>query len=447
MSPPPAGLYPPLSKAVYPLAVLTACWVLAYLDRQIIVMLVEPLRHDLGLSDTQISLLQGFAFSLFFVAAGLPLGRLVDRFNRRNILLLGLICWSTATFACGLATDFWQLFAARICVGVGEACLAPAGVSLVADLVASNRRGAAMGLVAAGTPLGTAGSFLLSGLILQTYGMHGSVLLPLLGEVATWQFVFFALATPGLPLALLLLTFREPVRHERAKPTSEARSLVRFVARHPAAFGLTVTALASTPIATYVLAMWTPVILMRVHHMPPGEVGALFAAMTLVAGVTTSFCGGAMSDWLARKAPRVGRLGVMLIAYPLMAALMIGWWFSDNALYAILAYGLGGPVLGNFVTGSTYPALNQLVPNELRGQTLACYQLVASLVGLGLAPTLAALITDLVLRDPTMLKESVILVSAPTAILGFACALLALRFYRKTCEDTAALIAEGGATE
>ena len=162
----PLAVYPPISTAAYTLAVLTASWVLAYLDRQIIVMLVEPLRRDLSLSDTQVSLLQGFAFSLFFVAAGLPLGRLVDRFNRRNILLLGMICWSVATFACGLATDFWQLFAARIGVGVGEACLAPAAVSLVADLIAPHRRGAAMGLVSAGAPLGTAGSFLLSGLIL-----------------------------------------------------------------------------------------------------------------------------------------------------------------------------------------------------------------------------------------------------------------------------------------
>ena len=239
---------------------------------------------------------------------------------------------------------------------------------------------------------------------------------------------------------LLLLTVREPLRHERARPASEATSLIRFVRRHPAGFGLTITSLACTPIATYVLAMWVPVILMRVHHMQPGKVGMIFALTTLVGGVTTSFCGGTLSDWLARRAPWVGRLGVMLIVYPLMAALMIGWWFSGSEIYAILAYVCGGPVLGNFMTGSIYPALNQLVPNDLRGQTLACYQLVSNLVGLGLAPTLAALIADFVLRDPTMLKESVILVSAPAALLGFACAILALRPYRKTCADTTAAV-------
>jgi MFS family permease len=432
-------LYPRSSQAWYVVGVLTAGWMLAYLDRQIISILIESLRRDLGLSDTQASMIQGLAFSIFFVIAGVPIGRLVDRTNRRNILLFGVICWSLATIACGLAANFWQLFAARTFVGIGEACLAPATFSLVADLVRPQRRGFAMGLTIAGTSLGSACSTLVGGLVLQAFGAGTRHVVPFVGEVAAWQLVFFIIGAPGVLVALLVTLVREPARREQAAGP-ESQSLLRFAGRRPAPFVLGYVTYACNMVIGYSTSVWIPVILLRVHKMAPARVGLIIAAILLLVGTAGAALGGGLGDLLARRVPRLGRPGVALLVYPLTVCLLLGWWFSHAAPYAVLVYAMSGPLLGSMINASSYPALTQMVPNEMRGQTVAVYLVIANLAGLGVAPTLVALITDYVLRDPSLVRQSVILVAAPAAALGFAFALAWLRPYRAACMATAATI-------
>jgi MFS family permease len=431
--------YPPQGRAWYAVGVLTVAWMLAYLDRQIISILIEPLRHDLGLSDTQASMIQGLAFSIFFVLAGLPIGRLVDRANRRNILLFGIAAWSVATIACGFATSFWQLFAARTFVGVGEACLAPATVSLLADLVRPQRRGLAMGLTVAGTSLGSAVSTLVGGLVLQAFGPSGHRTLPVIGDIAAWQLVFFIVGSPGVLVALLCTTIREPERRERARQV-DGRSFVASVRRSPATYALGYVTYACNMVIGYSTSVWIPVILLRVHKMEPAQVGLIITSSLLFVGTPAAAAGGALGDRIAKLFPRVGRPGVALLVYPVTATLLIGWWFSGEVYFALIAYAFCGPLLGTMINASSYPALTQMAPNEMRGQMIAVYLVVANLAGLGVAPTLVALITDYVLQDPTMVRESVILVAAPAAILGFLCALAWLRPYHSACRATAAAI-------
>jgi MFS family permease len=420
--------------------ILTVGWMLAYLDRQIISILIEPLRHDLGLSDTQASLIQGLAFSIFFVIAGVPIGRLVDRANRRNILAFGILCWSLATMGCGLAGSFHELFFARIFVGVGEACLAPASFSLVADLIRPQRRGFAMGTMVAGTSLGSAGSTVVGGLVLQALGPEGHAVLPVLGAVSAWQLVFFIVGAPGFLVAALLLTVREPERREQARGGQQAQSFLRFALRRKAAIGLGYLTYSCNMVVGYSASVWIPVILLRVHKVPPAEVGLIIGGVLLIIGSIGAALGGALGDRLVRRWPSCGRLGVALICYPLNALQLFLWWRLDAPIFAILAFAFSGPLLGNMVNGSSYAALTEMAPNEMRGQIVAYYQLAANLIGLGVAPTLVALITDYVLKDPAMVRESVILVAAPVAVLGFLSALALLKPYSKTHQ--AALAAE-----
>ena len=432
--------FPSPMTAWYAVGILAVGWTLAYLDRQIIIILIESLRADLGMNDTQASMVQGLAFSLFFVLAGIPIGRLVDRANRRNILLFGILVWSLMTFACGLADNFWQLFAARMGVGIGEACLAPASVSLIADLIKPNRRGTAMGLMVAGTSFGNAGSIFLGGTILQILGPYGSIDLPFFGPAAPWQIVFFIVGAPGIILAFLLLTIREPERRERATG-ADSKSFFRFVGKHRLTFVLVYLAFSCNMVVGYSTSIWIPVEMMRIHDVSPGQVGIIAGGILLVFGTTGAALGGVFSDLLARRFGLQGRLGVMMVNFPIIAAVLVGWLFVDHVAYSIFAFAATAPAFGNMINGSSYPALNQMVPNEMRGQVVAFYLVVANLAGLGVAPTAVALITDYAFVDSDAVKYSVIAVAAPIAMLGFILALLARKRYLATATSGGAMTA------
>ncbi|WP_066961416.1 MFS transporter [Rhizorhabdus dicambivorans] len=429
--------YPSSSAVGYTVGVLTIGFVVAYLDRQVISILLEPIRLSLGLTDTQLSLVQGFAFSLFFVLAGIPIGRLVDRANRRNVLIGGLICWTAATFACGLAQNFWQLFLARMLVGIGEACLAPTGYSIVADIVRPGRRGLAMGFLTGGTAVGAAGSIFIGGLLLEMFaeGLH----IAPLGHVASWQIVFFLVSLPGVPLILMLFTVAEPARREKVAIGPSDATFVQFVRRHPAGFGLTFAAFASNLICGIATMVWIPVVLMRIYKVPAVELGATIGALMLVVGGLASTIGGAAGDWLQTRAPSIGRLGVPLLAFPLLILLALFWYFVEGATPTIIYYGLSCGLVGSIINGSSFSAINQMVPNNMRGQAVTAFLVVGNFAGLGLAPTAVALVTDYVLKDPMQVQLSVILVAIPAQMTGLLLTLLALKPYRRTCEAAAAM--------
>lgn len=432
----------PLSgqRVTYAIGVLTAGWIIAYLDRYVAGILLEPMRKTLALSDTQLSLVHGFAFALFFVLAGLPIGRLVDRFNRRNILLVGMICWSGATFACGLAENFWQLFAARVAVGIGEACLAPASFSMVADMVSSKRRGASMGLLVGGTAVGNASSIFIGGQVLQHLDKTGGLTLPLLGHIDPWQAVFFVVATPGFAVAFLLLFVKEPQRRERSAAGAANNSFLQTLSRNRAGFGFTIGAFAANMLAANALAAWIAVVLIRVYGMAPAQLGVTIGLILLTFGGISPPIGGILSDWFAKRFPTTGRLTLLLISYPVIALSHVAWFFYDGITAAIIVFCISTVILGGVLNGAAYPALNEMVPNEVRGQTTALYLFIGTIVGLGLAPTIVALITDQVFRDPLMVRYSVILVTVPAALAGLGLSVLALRPYRRTCAASAASI-------
>ena len=203
------------SSMAYPwmvVAILMIAYVFSFVDRQILNLLVGPIRRDLGISDTQMSLLMGFSFAIFYTILGIPLGRLADRVSRRGLITTGVLVWSAMTALCGFAYSYWQLFLCRIGVGVGEATLSPAAYSMIADYFPPERRATAISVYSMGIFLGSGLAFLLGGLVIKFAVAQGTMALPLIGEVRPWQLVFFVLGGSGIVFSLAFLLVREPPR-------------------------------------------------------------------------------------------------------------------------------------------------------------------------------------------------------------------------------------------
>jgi MFS family permease len=432
--------FPPKSLAWRMAGTLAVAWFIAYMDRQVFSVLAESLRRDLGLSDTQLGLVQGLAFALFFATAGLPLGRLADRANRRNLLIFGVLAWSLMTVCCGLAHNFWQLFAARVGVGVGEACLAPATLSIIADYFRPERRGMPMSAMLIGNNLGAASSTLLGGLILQTFGPRPRPVLPVIGAVQPWQMVFLLLGGLGVLVALLLLTVREPRRRERAAATGPRPSFLAYMKPHARAFSTLYLAYGLNSFVGNAVSAWGIVLLIRVHHLPPAQAALIIAGIVITAGSLAGILGGALSDGMARRYPADGRMRLMFLTVPIMGLLCALLFVPDN-LWAALAAFASVPLFSSMTIGSSYSAIQDLVPNELRGQAMSLTALLNIALGLGSAPTAVALVTDYVFHDPMKLSYSIAAVVAPASVAGTVLVALGLGAYARAVAARRAMVA------
>lgn len=391
----------------YVVGVLLLVLVFSFVDRQVLNLLVGPLRRDLGVGDTQMSLLLGPAFALFFSLGGLPLGRMADRYSRRGLIACGLVFWSLATALCGFAQTFEQLLVARACVGLGEAALAPAAYSLIADYFARERRATAMSVHATGIYLGVGLAFIVGGLVVVFATRQGAVMLPL-REVRPWQAVFLMCGVAGLLFSPVLFTVREPSRgaQHASAPLPE---VFAYFGRNRRAllchnFGFALLALSA-----YGSAAWLPTFFVRVHGWNAGTFGLVYGAIVIVFCIAGVLFGGALADrWLRQghvdATLRVGRLAALL-------TLPIGLLYvfpSDGRLAAALI--APAAFLAGMPTGVAPAALQELMPSNMRGQASAVSVLVLNLVGLGLGPTAVALCTDYVFKDELAVGWSLLIV-------------------------------------
>ncbi len=198
---------------------LTLSYIVSFIDRQLLGLLVSPIKADLGISDLKMGLLLGLAFSLFYVTLGVPIGWLADRVNRRNLVIAGITLWCIMTAACGLSKSYGQLFLARVGVGVGEATLSPCALSLISDSFPPERRARAIGVYSIGVSVGGGLAYLLGGALVQAVADAPPIDWPVLGEIRPWQSAFIIIGLAGLVVALLLTMVPEPARHERAGGT------------------------------------------------------------------------------------------------------------------------------------------------------------------------------------------------------------------------------------
>ena len=405
--------------------VMLALVTLSFLDRQIIALMVDPIRADLGISDFQISLLQGFAFGLFYTIFGLPLGWLVDRVSRRWIIYAGVTVWSLAASACGLASSWVQLFLARLGVGAGEAALSPAAYSMIADMFPPRRLAIALAVFSTGATIGTALAVALGGWIITAIGNVDHVALPLIGDVRPWQTVFIITGAPGVLLALAAFTLKEPTRKSRmSTPDGSAVSragLLAFLGARQRLFTCHFLGFGCVSMMGYAIGSWMPTYLIRHFGWPPVDVGGAIAVVLLAGAIP----GGLFSGWMVDRMVAGGRTDAHFryygIAVFVLMAAGVGAFFTDN-VWVFLALMWVAQLITPF-SGVAAAALQQVTPGHLRGQVSALYLFVFNLLGLGLGATIVAAFTDFVFRDPQAVGYSI---ASTVALLAPLSALLFL---------------------
>lgn len=431
--------YPSRIYAWYVVAVFVLAYTFSFIDRQILSLLVEPMKRDLAISDTQISLLLGIAFAIFYVFMGLPIGRLVDQRHRVSIIAVGVFCWSVMTALSGTAKVYWQLFAYRMGVGVGEAALTPAAYSIISDYFPPKRLGIAIGVYGIGVYIG-AGAALVIGALAISWATHvGDVDLPIIGHVFSWQLVFFVVGLPGLLVALWVATLREPKRrgHMRrevgtdgvtrdvAVPFGEVMAYLKINA---AAFLAMNVCFALLAMMAYGTAAWVPTFFIRTYGWSAAEIGKAYGLIIMVFGTLGVVSGGALGDYVCAKGYRNGRIIVMMMTGIVTLPFALAFPLMSDPYWALV---LVAPAtyFATFTTGVGPSALMEMMPNQMRGFSSALSGLIVNLIGLGLGPTAVALVTDHVFHDEQMLRYSLAIVPPVVLILGAICGALALKPY------------------
>jgi MFS family permease len=412
-------------RAWWTVIVLTFAYVVSFVDRTILSLLIEPIKADLALSDTQIALVQGLAFALFYAAMGLPLGWLADRMSRRLLIALGAGFWCIATAACGLAGSFAQLFVARIGVGVGEAALSPAALSLISDSFPKERRALPIGIYAGAAALGAGLALIVGGSVIGLVSQAQSIVLPAFGEVAPWQAAFIAVGLFGLVLLPLMATVLEPVRHNEhaVAVAGPAPRIDRFIREHAGFMVRHYVAVSVYTVLIYGALSWIPAHLIREFGLSPAEVGLRYGVVLLVFGGAGTIVGATLASWLARRdvaqAPIIVTTLGMACSGPILA--QAAW--ADSAAAALAWYGPGLLCL-TLPGGTAIQVIQEAVPNALRGQASAIYYLCNSLLGLSLGPLSVALLTDRFYGDPARVGDALawvaMLIGPSTALLAYS---------------------------
>ncbi|MCC7259191.1 MAG: MFS transporter [Gammaproteobacteria bacterium] len=413
-------------------------YALSFVDRLILSLLVEPIRHDLHLTDIQISLLQGFSFAIFYTLAGIPVGRLVDAGRRTVIIAIGITLWSLMTATCGMVQHYWQLFIARAGVGVGEATLGPAAYSLLGDLFAPAERGLALGIFSAGTSIGAGLALIIGGQAIDLISAGGARSLPWLGTLQPWQLTFLYVGLPGVLVAGLVLLIPEPVRRDDTPaPTGGSGTTVSLpetighFRRHAVTIVLHHLAMGLSGMAGYGILAWAPTMLMRVHGWGPAEAGTLIGACILAAGTLGVIAGGALGDLLLRRGQTTGRLDAAALAMALGAAGAVSYPFQQSlpALAACFTIAMLGAFM---VIGCASAVVLDITPNRLRGLATAVFFFVTSVLGVGLGPTMVALVTDYVFGHPQAVREALTIVPTLGFLLAGTCFIAARNPYRRS---------------
>ncbi len=439
--------WPHPRTAWYMVGVLAVAQCINAIDRHIINLLVPFIKADLQISDTQMGLLLGFAFALFYTVMGLPIGRWADSYSRRIIIAFGAGFWSLMTIACGLAQNFLQLFLARMGVGAGEATLNPSGYSLISDYFPQERRAKPLGVFIMGHTVGAAIALLVGGALVQ-YLVSNEVTwtVPLIGTLQPWQIAFVCAGAPGFLIVLLILTIREPERREMMAPTAKAGTAdAKPAASIPVAevVGYFVTnSRVYLPIFLgfgFILlwemgkSLWTPTYFIRTFGWTPGEVGFRLGLMTLFFTSGGAVASGWVSDYLAKRGYRDASLRAAFLGtlaglpFTVLATLMPTPTLAVIMFCPVLFFGAFPFALGP-------AAIAAITPNQMRAQITALYLFSINLLGFGLGPLFIGAITDYVFADEAQLRYSISVSAAIAMPLALVALAASMRQYIATLE-------------
>jgi MFS family permease len=406
LTPSVTGPQRPRPYAWYVTGLLMLAYAFSFLDRQILNLMVGPIKHDLGITDFQFSLMAGGAFGLFYTLMGLPLGWLADRFNRKWIITAGLTAWSLMTAACGLSKSFGQLFLTRVGVGVGEATLSPSAYSLLSDLFPKAWLPRAMSVYTVGIFIGAGLALVAGGEVVTAVSHTPTVVFPLIGNLRSWQAVFMAVGLPGLLLALWLSSVREPARQGRTEvlPISD---LFRFIRAYPRMFLALFVGAGLYSVLGYA-DTWYPELFIRTWGWDAAHAGRVVGLSSIIAGpLGLVFAGWYSSRMMSRGQPdgclRLCAYGAIAITLPAALMPLMPTPTTMALMLVPIKFFVGFPPV--LITS----ALQMVSVNRQRAQLGAIFLFTVGIIGVTAGPIIPAILTDYVFRDEQSLRYSLAL--------------------------------------
>ena len=397
----------------YVLLMLTIVYIFNFIDRQILVILQESIKRDLALSDTQLGLLSGLSFAIFYVLLGIPIARLADKTNRKNIIAASLVMWSTMTAVCGLAQNFYQLLLARIGVGVGEAGCSPPAHAIISDYFPSKKRATALSIYSMGIYIGILFGFSLGGWLDSQYG---------------WRIAFLSLGVPGVIFALIFfLSVKEPQR-TIPNPQQKHQGIVEvFVYLFSKKSFLYLSMAAGLhAFSAFALGNWLPSFLSRIHGLPSSEIGLYAGLIIGIAGATGTIIGGYLADRLSRNHKS---WYIKVSAYSALLAIpfLLVYYFHSSIVVVLTALFIGYACISTFL-GPSIAITHSLVPPHMRAFSSSVLFLVLNLIGLGLGPLTVGIISDYL--QPVFEQQAIRWALASTLVVS----LMAIGLFFKAAE-------------
>ena len=425
----------------YVVFLLTAASTLSFIDRQILNVMIGPIKRDLGgLSDTEISLIIGLAFSAIYSLTTLPLARIADRYSRRTVIAAGIFSWSLMTAFAGLANTFWQLFGARMGVGIGEAALGPATTSILADYYEQHRLPLAYGIVGTAPFIGTGLANIVGGPLIDYLEARPLMVMPVFGEMYSWQTVLVLVGLPGILLAALMFTIREPERLGASADKEEGYSyqeLWDFCMSRRKYLTYHFIAYLCLSIQGFAFLTWIVEFFVRIHGWSKTEIGLTYGSISLIFGVM----GGVFAGFFAGRMIAQGRidasmrlvmwgtivLGPLAVVMPLVES----DWLA-LAIIVPITFCMAIP------TGLSSVALQAIAPNRLRGQLIAVYLICVSFVSYLFAPLIIGVMNDYVFGR----EDAIDLSLSSLALINYTIASVCLALSLKPLEEAIGRVKE-----
>jgi len=421
--------YPKPAIAWSSVGVLSVAYMFSLMDRSILVLLVEPIKADLQISDTQVSLLTGFAFALVYTVMGIPMGRVADLWVRKYVILFGVTVWSLLTLLSGFARSFGQLFLARMGVGFGEAGLTAPALSMISDLFPPKRLAFPLSVFMLGGYIGGSLSLVLGGAIIGFSESVGSVNLPIVGEILPWRFVLMVAGLISLSIIIPLMFLSEPKRHHKNNKNESVNSrhidfneVLAYLWQHKKFYGVFLFAASCNYIIAYGSASWIPTYFIRLHGWDASSIGMTLGLVSLLPIIIGSLFSGRFIDYLYCQGYRSAPIWVMSVAGPMQLIALLTMVYAPLIEIKICA------IFFTYLFGAMYVPMEPLTiqmatPNAIRAQVSSIMLFVLNLVGIGLGPLSIALVTDYIFKDDMAVGDSMAVISL------FAYLLSAIAFY------------------
>lgn len=430
-----------LRYAWYVVIVLMLANVSSFIDRQILALLVGPIKRDLHLSDTEMSLLMGFSFALFYTLFGIFIGHFADKFNRRNIIIAGVTMWSLMTALCGGIKTYTQFFFARMGVGVGEATLSPSAYSLISDYFPPSKLSRALSTYSMGVFLGMGLAIVVGAGLISALPTEGMVHIPIFGSIYPWQLMFFYIGLPGLLIALLVMSIKEPDRKESleqqkiAKPS--LREALKVIWQNRSAYSAIVLGTSFTAFANYGTSAWVPTYFNRTFDWAMPVIGLKFGLIVTIFSGLGVLVGGWLADRYVRNGAKAGRVYVGIIS-GVGILISAGNFLLGNPNMILLSLAIPAFFMA-FPLGAAAAAVQELMPNRVRALASSIFLFFINMVGMGGGPYVVAFFTDSVFHDEGMIRYSLVALYLIGGVATILCFWLGLKPYQRILAARAAV--------